>query len=463
MDAPSLKKIEQKFLLYISQNKLISKADKILVAFSGGADSTFVLYLLKKYERKFNAEIFAMHVNHGLRGSESERDEKHCENVAKELNIPFYSARINVKSFARKNKFSLEEAARILRYAELEKAAEQISANKIATAHNLNDNTETVLLNIFKGKGTQAAAGIPAKRGKIIRPALSISRDEILFWLKNNSVSFVVDSTNNENDFLRNKIRNRIIPLIKSEINESLDNSVSQFSQILLLQNEFVSGYVKFRSASLFKFSEDVPLFEINQLKDFELNILGELLKFALLENFNYKISFTDVEKIRSLITNQKGKSEELQNGYFALREKNEIVFMRKNKATANFLKSIKVNETVEFNGNLISIKETEEEQKKGNCEIISADGLSDKFILRNWKSGDKFIPLGMTKHKKISDFLTDIKIPSIERKNILVLENNSEIIWVVGLRISEKVKITNETKKRLELCVNTTNQILHK
>ncbi len=451
------KKIEQKVIRFIARNKLIEKNDKILVAFSGGVDSSFVLFLLKKYQKKFQIKLAAAHVNHLLRGKEAERDELHCAETAKKLGVEFYSEKVDVKNFARKKKLSTEEAARILRYEALEKFAEKCGANKIATAHNLNDNAETVLLNLLKGAGTKAVAGIPVKRGKIIRPALIVPRNEIEQWNSANKVSFINDSTNSENVYLRNKLRNLIFPLIEEHINPKAAEAIYNFTAILNAQNEAIRELVKERAEKLFTEKSGLVEFETDKLTSLDLKIFGDILHFALRKYFNVNADFDDAEKIRRLAENQKGKKIDVKGNLTAIKESGKIVFARKQKPRKFFAEFTSEAETETPHGR-ISVLKTKRKKRRPGCELISADNLSEKFILRNWRAGDKFIPLGMKKSKKISDFLTDLKIPANKRKEILVLENNGKIIWVVGLRISDEVKITENTKRRMELCANTTN-----
>ena len=180
-----MKSVEEKVLLFIASEKLISNNDKILVGLSGGADSVFLLSFLKKFQKKFNLSLIAVHLNHNLRGKEADEDEAFCGKFCADLNIPIIVKKKNVKVFAKKNKLSLEEAGREIRYKLFADVAKKENCTKIATAHHQSDNTETVLLNLIKGSGLNGAAGIPAKRQNIIRPLLGVSKDEIVSYLKN--------------------------------------------------------------------------------------------------------------------------------------------------------------------------------------------------------------------------------------------------------------------------------------
>ena len=165
-----MKATEQKVIGFINRYKLIIPGEKLLIALSGGPDSVFALYFLLKYLKKYKIELLAVHFNHNLRGKESNQDEKFCEKLCENLNVPFYSVQLYVKTFAKQNKLSIEEAARKLRYSNLIEIAKDFNCNKIVTAHNQSDNTETVLLNFFSGTGYSGFSGIPVQRENIIRP-----------------------------------------------------------------------------------------------------------------------------------------------------------------------------------------------------------------------------------------------------------------------------------------------------
>lgn len=450
-----MKQAEQKILKFIAREKLIEPEDKVLIAFSGGPDSVFALHFFSKYRKKYKIELMAVHFNHNLRGKESDQDEMFCESFCEQLNIPLCMVQLDVKSFAKKNKFSIEEAARKMRYKNLEEIASDFGCSKIITAHNQSDNTETVLLNFFTGTGYSGFAGIPVKRENIIRPLLCLPKQEILEYLEANKISFRVDSSNLENDYKRNFLRNKIIPQLKEKLNPSLDDAVFRSSKNLehfsaMIEKTFQENITKY----IRKESESVRI----KTEFFESNdreITGEILKRVLRNYFNHDFDFNDYEKIKSLVENQKGKSVQLSSKLTAVREKDTIVLL--NDKNSDFsVYTIKIGETKNIGENKFGIEQVERKDVKiGNnkkLEFISTDKLDDIFILRKWKSGDWFVPLGMKHKKKISDFLTDSGIETIKRKNCLVLENRNQIVWLVGLRIDDRFKINSKTKKVVKL-----------
>lgn len=452
-----MKKTEQKVLRFIEQNKLISASDKILVAFSGGPDSVFALHFLDKFKRKYKVDLYAVHFNHGLRGKESDADEFFSKEFCKKRSIPLDIVKLNVKSFSAKNKISIEEAARNLRYNNLLKLAEKIGSTKIVTAHNQSDNTETILLNLFSGTGFSGFSGIPIQRGNIIRPFLCLTKQEISNYLEHEKISFRVDSSNMKDDYKRNYIRNRILPLVRMKLNPAVDEALfrssKNFENTLFLNHKLIdhiiSEYVTHNSNAV-----SFPLLFADL---FEGTIPGDILKIIFKRYLNHEFEFDDYIKINSLITKQKGKKIQLSKKLIASREE-ESIRIELGSKTSNNNFTLKNGDKINLGSKVIGIEQVKSEnvqfKNNGKVEFISADGMNENFILRTWKFGDKFKPLGMKNFKKVSDFLTDLKISVSERKNQLVLTNRNQIVWIVGLRIDNRYKLNSKTKKIYKLWV---------
>lgn len=453
-----MKRTEQKVLKFIEQFKLINKGDKILVALSGGPDSVFALHFLYKFRKKYKIELLALHFNHGLRDKESDGDENFAMEFCEKLNVQFISQKLDVKSFSKKNKLSIEEAARLLRYKNLERIALKTVCTKIVTAHNQSDNTETILMNLFSGTGLSGLSGIPIRRENIIRPLLCLGKQEILEYMNKEKINSRIDSSNLNDDFRRNYIRNRILPLIKIKLNPKIDEAVFRSSQNLsnaLQLNETLVEHLRSQFVTHTRNALNIKI----QLSDlFGGEVPGEVLRTILKRNFDHAFEYDDFIKINSLLKKQKGKQVQLTSNLIALRESNSIRIERLQKTSNNSVE-IKVGEEVTIGSHKIGIELAEIAEVKfskgGRVEFISADNLSEKFILRVWNPGDKFKPLGMKNLKKVSDFLTDEKVPSSERKNQLVLLSRNQIIWIVGLRIDDRFKLNSKTKKIYKLWVN--------
>jgi tRNA(Ile)-lysidine synthase len=453
-----MKATEQKVIRFIKENELLSFGEKLLVALSGGPDSVFLLHFLNRFKKKFKIEIGAVHINHKLRGKDSERDEFFCKAVCDELSIPIYTLRKDVKSYSKKNKISLESAGRKIRYAFFEKISNTNKYSKIATAHNADDNAETVLLNLIKGTGLKGIAGIPVKRNNIIRPILSLTKKEILDYLNKNQFEYRIDESNFSNDFERNFLRNEIIPIIQKNINPSFSNSTLNTSLNLQKLNSGLTeivGVLKSEVKVKPDRSVSIPIEYIRKSNAF---IISYSLKEIIDENFSVKIESSDLKKIFLLVKKQSGKSEELSEKLIALKERNEIAIQKRASVKDLKQKKISIGDEEEIDGKILLITKVKRDEikigKTKNVEFISADSLNNFFIVRTWEQGDKFFPIGMQGSKKISDYLNDIKINSFEKKHQLILENKGKIIWVIGKRLDDRFKITSDTKKVLKLCL---------
>ncbi len=455
-----MNRIEQKFLRFVDENKLIKKHDKILVALSGGADSVFLLHLLHKYKKRFKIELGTIHLNHMIRGKAANEDEEFCRKLSLNLNVQFFSVKRHVKLFAKKNKLSLEEAGRIIRYVEFEKALKKLNYNKIATAHNSSDNSETVLLNLIKGTGLKGISGIPVIRGNIIRPILNFSKHEIVKYLEEKGIKYRTDESNFSEDFERNFLRQNLIPLIKTKLNPDFEKSILNSSEIFRNISSFMDKKMLEELNSVAEFKKGQLLVSVNKFESIDQEIKSYLLKLAIENKFSVQLSFADYKNIISLAKKESGKKVNLSNSLNALRERDSIIIFKEEKSEEFKPLVVAEDHSVNVDGKTISIKKKENLPVKfsGNrfTEYISADKLSCKYVLRRWQDGDKFFPLGLKGSKKVSDFLNEQKISLLKRKEQLVLTNRGQIVWVIGLRLDERFKINNKTQKVVELCLKS-------
>ncbi|MHB8853468.1 MAG: tRNA lysidine(34) synthetase TilS [Ignavibacteriaceae bacterium] len=454
-----MKKIDQKVTRFIDEKGLIQEGDKILVALSGGPDSVFLLNFLSKYKKRFKIEIGAVHINHLLRGKEAVEDENFCRRLANDFGIPFYASVKNVKSFARKNKISIEEAGRKIRYSEFERISKKYGYNKIATAHNCNDNAETVLLNLIKGAGLRGISGIPFRRGNIIRLVISLTKEEILSYLEQNKINYRIDPSNLDSNYERNFLRNQIIPAIKEKLNPALEETILHSSEIFKDIHSYIQSGITNSFDSVVKYQNGELKLSIESLRANAKEIRAEFIKLGLEKYFFIQPSFIDLKKILLLIEKHAGEKEELSQNLSAIRERNVILIHRNEKPKIEIAIKLNLGKSIKVNGKDFSIKKiintspvyTSNKMR----EYISGDKIKSSFTIRKWKPGDKFYPLGMKGTKNISDFLAEKKIPPSKKKDQLVLTNGNKIVWVVGLRIDDRFKITNNTKKVYELCMN--------
>ena len=451
-----MKKIEEKIFRFIQQKNLIQKNDKILIALSGGPDSVFCLNFFFKYRKKYKIQISAIHVNHNLRGPDSIQDEKFCQFLCKKLDLPLFTFSDNVSDFARKHKYSIEEAGRIIRYKHFDELVKKYNFNKLVTAHTMDDNTESILLNIIKGSGINGLGGIPVKRNYIIRPLLSVTKSEILSYLRGSSWKFRLDKSNLSLDYQRNFLRLKVLPLIR-EINPKINEALQRLSQTSSYVSDFLDVYIKkiFR-----KYLKQLRKFEIplEMLKVQNELMRSEILRRFFIDFLGIGFENQDYIKLNKLLDSQKGRVIVLKNNWKAHRESDKLVFSNKNIHSYSE-KVYQINDgRIEFEQSAIlleSVKKEEVNLKHDNFhEFIDADKITGQLILRNWKAGDRFTPLGMKGSKKVSDFLTDLKLNHIEKKSVHILADRNNIIWIVGIRINNNYRITEKTKNILKLSV---------
>ncbi len=451
-----MKSAEQKVIKFIQSHSLIKNGDKILVAFSGGPDSVFLLYFLKKFSKKFGIQIAAFHLNHSLRKS-ADKEQKFCEKFCKSFSIPFYTLKADVKTYADQNKISVEEAGRNLRYKYLQEYSNEGGFNKIATAHNADDNAETVLLNIAKGTGVKGISGIPVKRENIIRPVLCLRKSEIESYLKQNKIEYVIDESNLSLIYERNFLRLKIIPEIEKKLNPQFVNSVLSTSLNLQSFNLFFEKLLGRIETKYVRVKQDEVQILLSLFDKEDYFIQSELIRKILSEKFLLPAGQKDVENILSLTRKQVGSRQSLKNKVKAIRERDFLIICKEKISKQNQI-LIKAGEEKEFNSHKIRISKVDQSDFKltsdKNIEYVNGDLTGKIFVIRKWKAGDKFQPIGMSGTKKISDFLNDIKVAAKEKKNQYVLTSENRIVWVIGKRLDDRFKITPETKKiyKLEL-----------
>ena len=272
--------VEENILNTIKENNLINEGDKIVIGVSGGSDSITLLYLLNKYKEKFKIKLYVCHINHKIR-KDSTIDEQYVENICEKMNVPFYKKRVQVEQIAKENKMGTEEAGRIIRYEFFREIAKKENANKIAIAHNMNDNAETMLLNLIRGSGLSGLEGITPKENDIIRPLINSKKTDINNFCKENNIEYKIDSTNKQNIYRRNIIRNEVIPKLE-EINPNIVETLSRTSKIIKQNNTFIKETTKseYKKITHIISNEEKTHIEIN-LKEF--NLLSENIKQNLI------------------------------------------------------------------------------------------------------------------------------------------------------------------------------------
>ncbi|HQP00489.1 MAG TPA: tRNA lysidine(34) synthetase TilS [Caldisericia bacterium] len=441
----------------ISENSLIDEKDRILVGLSGGPDSIFLLYILHNY---FNNQLIIAHINHKLRGVDSDLDEKFVRTISQKLKIPLYVIREDIRKLSNENKKSIEEVGREVRFSFFDKTLKVENFNKIALGHNLDDNVETILINFIKGSGTKGLIGIPEKRDNIIHPIINIKKEEILKFLEENKIEYRVDKTNFEIDFLRNKVRNYLLPIIEKEFNKNFKEKILSLSNILKVEDRFLDNLVENIKNDLIEFEDDFIKIDNKKFQKLDLSLKRRLIRKAI-DYFNRDLReypLEHIDKVISLENKKTGKEIELPFNLIAVKDKNKIIIEKKGVEIPNFYIEIPDIGLYELAGMKIELTLVEKISKVKDIftSFFDYDKIEFPIKFRKPKFGEKFKPLGLKEEKKIQDFFVDNGIPKSVRWNLpILLDKKDDILWIVGVRISDDYKVTNLTKR--VICIKIT------
>jgi tRNA(Ile)-lysidine synthase len=449
-----------RFHEFSRRRRLIVERNKIIVAVSGGADSIVLLDLLAKEQEAFGLTIVVGHFNHELRGAESEGDEQFVAQRARHYGFEFYVERANTAEYSRYMKLGIQEAARKLRYEFFDKLLISSGFDKIATAHNADDNAETILLNLFRGAGVQGLSGIPVYRDdrKIIRPLLFAERGEIELYAQAEQLAFRTDSSNMKNYYTRNFIRHNILPPVKKEVNPNLVQTLNRSAELFRELEAFLS-YTARQSYELLiakKTDEELHL-SISRLRSNPVLLQQYIIMLAANQVAHRKLDYDQVNSILDLTEGLTGSWVSISKDYVVFRDRENLV-MRKTEPVTDFKITIQPNHTYDFDRFRFASEVVDPKKAQfnsnGGAEFIDADAIkSGELVLRSWSEGDSFVPLGMKTKKKISDFFVDAKIPIYEKHQIPILETkDGQVVWVCGQRIDDRFKITNATKRVMKL-----------
>lgn len=446
-----------RFENFIGKHHLVSKNDKIIVAVSGGIDSTVLLDLMMDLKDRLNLDVAVAHINHKLRGEESEEDEAFVKKLAERYGIECFVHSANTRAFMVEHKTSLQAGARDIRYKFFQTVKILKNFTKIATAHNADDNAETVLFNLFRGSGTNGLGGIPVKRGNIIRPLLFAERKDIEQYAKLKSLQFRLDSSNTKDYYTRNLIRHSLIPQIQAKINPSAVNTLNRTAAIFQELSSFINHEVVIFYSNIAKsFGDEKLVLDTFKLKNSLLFIQENIIMKALKDFVHGEVEHAKVHAIMDLINSETGSSIEIGNEVVVYRDRYNLVFIKEPKEPVDFVAEIIPGKKYEFDEFYINTEFVERGDVHFSLspvvEFVDADLAGEALNLRNWHPGDSFIPIGMKGHKKVSDFLVDSKIPIYQKNNVLVLAGKAGIIWVCGLRVDDRFKITENTRRILKL-----------
>ncbi|MDR0745098.1 MAG: tRNA lysidine(34) synthetase TilS, partial [Mediterranea sp.] len=405
---------------------LFTLRDNVLVALSGGADSVALLRVLLS----LGYTCSAAHCNFHLRDEESDRDETFVRRLCLEQHVSLHVIDFDTQAYARKQKISIEMAARELRYQWFDELARTCRYTAVAVAHHRDDSVETMLLNLIRSTGIRGLSGIRPRNGKIVRPLLCVTRDEAISYLNSIGQTYVTDSSNLQDEYLRNKIRLKLLPLMQ-EINPSVKNGLFRTANYL---NEIATVYNKAIEEGKARVWSEEGI----HIK----SLLTEASPGALLFEILHPLGFNSaqVEEIMQSVGSQPGKQFMSGSGWRAIRDRERILIDRAKAAPLTPPFQLTFDE-----------KEYTAGFKMANDKRIAyfdADKLKGGFTVRKWEKGDVFVPFGMTGKKLVSDFLTDRKFSILQKENQWVLCSGETIAWIIGERTDNRFRIDDSTRR---------------
>ena len=451
------------FKKYIEKHNLIEKDDKILLALSGGVDSMVLAKLLLAVSRQLsaNSQLFFAHCNFHLRGEDSNRDERFVIEFAKENGIELFVKHFDTEAYAKEKSLSIEMAARELRYAWFEELKNIHNINKVALAHHGDDQIETFFINFLRGSGIKGLKGMKAQNGFYIRPLLWSNRNQIETYAKENGIQWVEDYTNNETIYLRNKIRHQIIPLL-DELKDNARQSLNFSINCLSSENDLYRRLIDEKLSDIEFVKDDYRYIEN---RHFIQNENGKQLLFEWVRRFgfNYEQAESMIEAMRlgksgvvfypSSIDNRQQTTD---NRLIASVQKDKIEIFKNNDKEENF-QIFRFSDSQILKLSDSQILRFSDFVKDENFKLMRDSSLGAQFdidkinfplTIRHWKKGDKFKPLGMKGSKLLSDFFNDLGFTEYQKQNVRIMEDaNGLILWIIGYRISDKVKISDSTK----------------
>ncbi len=449
----------------IVEYNLISHGDNIVIGLSGGPDSMSLLHALIKAQKNMEFTIIVAHVNHGVRGEDALRDQLFVEKLASKLNLIHYSKNVDMVQHGKDMGITAEEAGRELRYGFFREILEKHGGGKIAVAHNKNDQAETLLMRIMRGTGIDGLKGMEFKVGDIIRPILNIYRDEIEDYIEMNQIETVLDKTNLMNIYSRNKVRLEMIPYIERNFNPNIIDSLWRLSQISKVDSEFLEKYSRKKFESIVKLqSHNSIILDMNLLLNEDKSIQQRVIRITIEELASGLQGFSEqhINSILGLVELGTGKSINLPENLIARTSYENLVIEKGLEyKSQDFLYEVVLghnqftNLYYTFNVEVFHIDRIKEIKMGRYVKCFDYDKIKGRLAIRNRRAGDKFIPFGMSGSKKLKDYFIDEKVNKEIRKEIPLLIDDENILWVVGYRTSDLYRLTQETKKVLVVTVN--------
>ena len=464
--------IQEQFLKTIRKFRMIEKGETVFAAVSGGLDSTTLLHLLLELRKSWKLRLAILHVNHKLRGRASDRDEAFVRRLARRAKTPIFVARVQIKRKAKQEKISLEEAAREARYHFFEKTVEKKHAHKIVLAHTQDDQAETVLMRIISGTGLQGLQAIRPKRklntAYLVRPLIEISRAEIRKFAKSNKISFREDATNRSLQFVRNRIRLKLLPFIERSFNPRVKKALARLPHLLDVDLAFLdeTAGIFYKRLARQKHVGEI-LFPKQSFLQLRPSIQYRLINRALRALAETELDFDHWNLFLESLATERRFRLQLPKGLLATVSPDTVRIGRGKKSSATFSYSLSPGESIyiqEIDAMLSCGLLTEKVRviRKANRSFDLFDGakLSFPLMVRSRRPGDRFQPLGQTKPLKPKGFLINRRIPFEDRDRLALVFSGNAIAWIANVGMGDAFKVSRRTKQCVRISIAPGNQI---
>lgn len=433
---------------------MAEQGEHILAAVSGGADSVCLLCVLSRLRETMGFVLEAAHVHHGLRGEEADRDQARTEELCRLLDVPLTVVRKDVRAYAKEHRMSLEESGRVLRYQALEQIAAERGCGKIALAHHMDDQAETILYHLTRGTGLRGLSGMQPVRGRLIRPMLEIRHREILDWLEARQIGWCEDSTNQNSDYARNCLRNQVMPLLTGQINENAVENMARLGRMAARVSDFLERQAAGAFLACGKQEQGRLSFPLKAWAELDPAVSSVLALRMMKETAGSRrnIGFVHVEQVMELTDKPAGKRLDLPCGLTAGTDGTILWIERKKTENAGEER----NETEQNPVPPLKFRRFPYEKhmkipENQYTKWFDYDKIKGTLSVRYRETGD-YISLPGSGHKTVKSYMIDQKIPRELRGQIPLLTEGNHVLWVIGYRISEYYKITGETKSILEV-----------
>lgn len=472
---------------YIQEHRMFERGETVITGISGGADSVCLFFILRSLQKELGVKLAAVHVNHGIRGEEAAADERFVQSLCEAADIPLEIVHCNLELIAKKRKQSMEEAGRNIRREAFAKAAERYGAAKIALAHHKNDNAETLLMNLARGTGLNGMTGIKPVRGNYVRPLLCLERREIEEFLEQNGISYQTDQTNLTEDYTRNKIRNRVIPYMETQINPRAAAHLSEAAEQLRKVQEFLTGRVEAFKESCVSRKDGKLLIRTEPFQGGE-EILREMTVLSCLEEMAGQakdLSAVHVADVASLFKKQCGRQIMLPYNMRAVRGYEGVTLekvnadeekkreVKENRENGILLREDELRQEVKCRipgtvyyrtsqgGNaavtcrMVDFAENPGNMQKSHTNCFDYDIIKNDLCVRTRRPGDYIVIDRAGRKQKLKSYLINEKIPAGERGEILLIADGSHILWIVGHRLSLCGRPDEHTKRILQIQID--------